>query len=189
MKKLFIFLLALGLVCQWNVACAAGAAGVAAEELATGVKLLSQDSKAAEKAALGSSKGGKTTLGGSKDISGSGYPKLNPPTALNKRAAELKQQEAIHNDFLKLQAKASALKEKNPTYNPPWTPAANRFDWQARDTILRANKPLTVAELATRMFSTPAQVENMLLKDQSNSRKVFFKLGDGRWWVSSSKIP
>ena len=89
----------------------------------------------------------------------------------------------------RLQEDAKQLKASDPTYHAPWEPAAKRVDWQARDVILKAQKPLSVVQIACKLNETSRNVEIMLNRDQGNMRKVFFKMSDGTYWVSSSKLP
>jgi hypothetical protein len=113
--------------------------------------------------------------------------------ALSKDKNPEAQKVVIAKSFQLLESKANDLKLGNPKYFAPWEPAAKRVDWQARDYILSANKPLTINELAKGLGMKPKDVQGMIDKDQANkNRKVFFKMtgmDDGKIWVSSAKMP
>jgi hypothetical protein len=111
------------------------------------------------------------------------------PTDLEALDTAALQRAKIQSDFDKLQQRAATLKQADKTYYAPWEPAAKRVDWQARDAILKANKPLSANEIAKALKIKPQEVATLLLKDQTNTRKVLFILSDGKVWVSSSKLP
>lgn len=132
------------------------------------------------------------SVGNRGNLSEAAWHQLNVDNFKNSRAAAEKlekEKSSIQKAYEALVKKVEALRTKDSKYRAPWALEANRVDWKARDLIKAGGKPLTPDEIAKQMKTTPDVVKAMLAKDQANSRKVFFKMSDGRIWVSSEKLP